>query len=501
MNSKEPPSSRQLSPILGVFPAAVQRPDDFFDREQALWETLNILRIRARQPIVLQGERGVGKTSLLLRAERALAEEPWGGWQWRVFYITPGRLDHWERFAWELLDGLELTLSDLAPALALDNAYREHPLTFARLVRLVDQMMSQGLAQEPRLGIVVMMDEIDKGGVHPDALEKILASIHYLVEKTELPLFFMMTIIARNLPEPAWGSPLPAKLIRLAPMDATSLGEMVVALARQQGWQLPLEALQTWVQELSGGHSYLAKLLLAAVRHEELSLKASQPLTWQPEAFLQRALAMEEADQLLEDVYRRFFSDEEKAVALELAERWPKGIREEELDGWQEPYIRALWLLVERGYVQRQLNAYAFRMGFWPAWLRAWSLWPLERRKHPIPGLHAPELPAGICVVRSTQRVYVDGREVAGLSGYPLRTLLYLAEHAGQVVTKDDLVRAIYPGEFHAATDQQIDIIISRVRKALGDKRPYRFLITFRGRGYRLVRATVLEDWQSSQKD
>ncbi len=497
---EETPQGRQLSPLDRVFPAAVQRPDDFFNRDQVLWEILNTLRIHARQPIVLQGERGVGKTSLLLRTEHALKEDRWGTWQWLVFYIAPGRLDRWEHFAWELLDGLELALSALGEPPMLEGAHRAYPLTFNRLVQLADRLMEWGLARNPRLGVVVIMDEIDKSGVHPDVLEKTLASIHYLVEKTDLPLFFLMSIIARDLPEPAWGSPLPAKLIRLAPLDALALQEMVEALVYQQGWKLPLAKLQAWIWELSRGHPYLAKLLLVAIREEERSLSPDGALTWQPQVFLQRAVVMEEARQLLEDVYRRFFSDEEKAVVLGLAHRSPQGIDEREMESWPEPYLRAVGRLVERGYVVRRGEGFHLRMGFWPVWLRAWRLWDLERAAHPIPGLDPPPLPSGICVVRSTQRVYVDGREVT-LSRYPFRALVYLAEHVGQVVSKDDLVRAIYPDEFHAATDQQIDIIISRVRKALGDKRPYRYLITHRGRGYRLEQATVLEDWHPSSKD
>ncbi len=495
------PTPRQLSPFSRVFPAAVQHPDDFFDREQPLEEVLHTLHIRARQPIVLQGERGIGKTSLLLRVERALAQDQWGEWRWLAFYIPPGRLDRWEHFAWELLDGLDMVLSvlpDLPTPGALDTQGR--PLTFNHLVRLVNRLMAPALNKNANLGVVVMMDEIDKGGVHPDVLEKILASIHYLVEKTDLPLFFMMTIIARNLPEPAWGSPLPAKLIRLTPLDATSQAELVTTLARHEGWRFPEEALCRWVDDWSGGHPYLMKLLLAAMLRVQKALPAAEELRWQPDLFLQRALEMEEAGQLLEDVYTRFFSDEEKAVMLALAERWPQGIEGRELDPWQEPFIRALWGLVERGYVSQERGVFSLRMGFWAKWLRAWRLWPLERAAHPLPGLHGPELPQGLCVVRSTQRVYVDGREVEGLGGYPMRALLYLAEHAGQVVSRDELVRAIYPDEFHAATEQQIDVIISRIRKALGDKRPYRFLITLRGRGFRLEKVTVLDVLPSSDQ-
>lgn len=484
---------RQLSPLFRVFPAAVQRPEDFFDRDHPLEEILHTLRIGARQPVVVQGERGMGKTSLLLRLERALGKEHQDDWHWRTFYITPGRLDSWEQFSWELLDGLEFTLSDLDDPPILDDTFRHHRLTFNRLVQWVNRLMGAGLAQDPRLRVVILMDEIDKGSVHPDVLEKILASIHYLVEKTDLPLFFLMTIIARSLPEPAWGSPLPAKLIRLAPLDDASLDDMVTTLADMQGWDLPTDALVDWVHHLSGGHPYLAKLLLAAIQREQLARGDSSPLQWQPSTFLQRALQMEEARQLLEDVYRRFFSDEEKAVALELAARGEQGVPADEPAQWREPYQRALWRLQKRGYVWlAEHDIYRYRMAFWAEWLRAWSDWSLERAAHPIPGLHAPQLPPGICIVGPTQRVYVNGNEVE-ISGFPYRALFYLAQHAGQVVSKDELIRAIYPNEFHAATDQQIDVIISRVRKALGDTRPYRYLTTLRGRGYRLEQATILE--------
>ncbi len=486
--------NRKINPLSSVFPAAVQSPQDFFDRESILAETLHTLQIQARPPIVIQGERGMGKTSLLLRVEHALQRESGEeDRRWLSFYITPGRLDRWEHFAWELLDGLELALSVLGTPPAHGNVANNRSLTFNWLVTRVNRLINWGLERNPGLSLVVLMDEIDKGGIHPDVLEKILASIHYLVEKTDLPLFFLMTIITRILPEPARGSPLPTKLIRLHPLAQPSLDEMIRALARRENMELPWADFLSWLQGLSGGHPYLAKLLLSATQQQLWTKPGDASSIWDGEAVLQWALQMEEARQLLEDTYQRFFEDEEKAVILELAGRYPEPFVEEEVKAWPETYIRAVWQLAERGYLHREEEQYTFAMGFWPAWLRAWSLFALERRKHPIPGLRPLDLPPGICLVRATQRIYLDGKEIQ-LSGVPRRALIHLIEQRGKMVSKEELAHAMYPGEHFSGTDQQIDITISRIRKALGDKRPRRYLHTQRGSGYRLEQATVLEE-------
>jgi adenylate cyclase len=73
--------------------------------------------------------------------------------------------------------------------------------------------------------------------------------------------------------------------------------------------------------------------------------------------------------------------------------------------------------------------------------------------------------------------------------------LRYLAEHAGRVVTKDDLIKAVWPDT--AATDESLTRCISDVRHALGDE-SQRIIKTIPRRGYRFDAATSAGDGISS---
>ena len=60
--------------------------------------------------------------------------------------------------------------------------------------------------------------------------------------------------------------------------------------------------------------------------------------------------------------------------------------------------------------------------------------------------------------------------------------------------------RAIYQEDHYQGSNEPIDTIISRIRRAIGDQRPYRFIHTLRGRGYRLENVTLLDSWPPGER-
>jgi len=88
---------------------------------------------------------------------------------------------------------------------------------------------------------------------------------------------------------------------------------------------------------------------------------------------------------------------------------------------------------------------------------------------------------------RGARIVRVDGAERA-LTGYQFALLLALAEHAGRVLTREQLMDLV-KGEALEAFDRSIDVHISRIRAAIEDdpKRP-RHILTVRGTGYVFAR-------------
>ena len=75
--------------------------------------------------------------------------------------------------------------------------------------------------------------------------------------------------------------------------------------------------------------------------------------------------------------------------------------------------------------------------------------------------------------------------------------LHYLLEHAGQLVSKNDLWRAVWPGV--SVTDAALTVCVSELRKALGDDpRAPRYIETVHRLGYRFIAPVSTEAVQSS---
>src|SRR4029453_15335923 len=69
----------------------------------------------------------------------------------------------------------------------------------------------------------------------------------------------------------------------------------------------------------------------------------------------------------------------------------------------------------------------------------------------------------------------------ADLRPKSFEVLRYLAENAGRVVPRDELIKAIWPDV--TVTDESLTVCVSEVRRALGDER-HRIIKTVPRRGY-----------------
>jgi serine/threonine-protein kinase len=80
-----------------------------------------------------------------------------------------------------------------------------------------------------------------------------------------------------------------------------------------------------------------------------------------------------------------------------------------------------------------------------------------------------------------------------------IETLVHLVTHAGQTVSKEDLLRAVWP---HTVVEENnLTQNISALRKALGEKSgEHRFIVTVPGQGYRFV-ASVRRQTRSEEPD
>ncbi len=84
------------------------------------------------------------------------------------------------------------------------------------------------------------------------------------------------------------------------------------------------------------------------------------------------------------------------------------------------------------------------------------------------------------------RRRLLRGGEPVVLYAKAFALLSFLVEKNGQIVTKDEILDAVWPGQF--VEEANLSVQISALRKALGEKRDApRFLITVPGKGYKFV--------------
>src|SRR5262245_16491867 len=94
------------------------------------------------------------------------------------------------------------------------------------------------------------------------------------------------------------------------------------------------------------------------------------------------------------------------------------------------------------------------------------------------------------------RRALFCGNEYVELSGKPMEALIILVRNAGRVVSKAELLSAVWP-EVNVSENVWHQALTT-LRSALGDdtRRPPRYLSTVRGEGYRFIE-TVTGDTDS----
>ena len=85
----------------------------------------------------------------------------------------------------------------------------------------------------------------------------------------------------------------------------------------------------------------------------------------------------------------------------------------------------------------------------------------------------------------SKRRLLREGKPLV-ISAKAFDVLIFLAENAGRVVSKDEILSAVWENQF--VEEANLAVQISALRKALGEQRGSpRFLITVPGKGYEFV--------------
>ena len=485
------------NPVDRVFPHPVPkncRDGDFLDRQHELAIAQAVLSQTTRKPLLVRGERCIGKTSLLNRIRRWL-ELPPQSERFRTIAIEPGGLASWQEFAQELWDGVLRCVEEAGeetPAhLRVPRGIRTFGSYLGDLRRL--------LACLPDVTLVIFLDELDKIRRHADSLQqtKILSLIRHVVESEDLPLAFVISVL-RELPgQEGLGSPLAVEEIVLHPLEMEDARAMVEAVLGSQAY-LTSEALG-WLYRVTGGHPYFLKLLLA-MACDALEPGVSLPVLAAED--LRRAVSAagparrKQLNDVLQSVYREYLNDSEREVLLWLTTRAEGSLRAEELQAAPGRLRAATETLIERGYLLRAPDGGCrLRLAWLRDWLRSWPEYQseVERLRGLIQAAPPLQIADGILIDRVVQNVWVDGKLIRDLTALEYRALVCLTERVGQVVAKDELFDQIYPEDLCDASDGSLHSLIYRLRKALGDDgRPPKYIETVRGRGFRIRSARFI---------
>ncbi len=206
------------NPVDRVFPHPIPKnlEQDFHDRVHGLATAEAVLSQTTRKPLLVRGERCIGKTSLLNRIRHWLETTPQHD-RFRVIAIEPGSLASWQEFAQEIWDGVQGCIEAAGLELPASVRTPRDFRTFSHFLRELHRL----LAYLPGVAFIVFLDELDKIQRHADPLQqtKILSLIRFLVEAEDLPLAFVISVLREIPGQEGLGSPLAVEEIALQPFE------------------------------------------------------------------------------------------------------------------------------------------------------------------------------------------------------------------------------------------------------------------------------------------
>jgi DNA-binding response OmpR family regulator len=88
--------------------------------------------------------------------------------------------------------------------------------------------------------------------------------------------------------------------------------------------------------------------------------------------------------------------------------------------------------------------------------------------------------------------VWVNSREIGGLTRLEFKLMAYLEKKRNQLCTRDELAQHLYPDDMtlegEGVTDTRLDSLVKRLRKQIEpDPKEPQYIITVRGHGLRLT--------------
>lgn len=463
------------------FPNPVDRRADLFDRDRELRVLQDTLRSATRRPVVVMGERVMGKTSLLnIVAEWARSEQ-------QCVVLKLPHANTRNEFAEEILGGIAagagLSLSQLG---LRDGAGRFRQATVVELVKAAETLC----AHRPDTRFLLCLDELDSmlAKCRDDAaVQDILAFVLHLVDETSLPIRFLFT--ATRMVPPVLNSPgssflSSARIVPLTPWTFAESREFVGWLF--QGTVELDEAAHEQLFIAAGGHPYLTKAVLQMFQERQVGEAPANPVRAERiRAAVATAATSAELGFTLENIVRVHFSDQERRILRQAATAGGL-LGAATLGALDGESAEAAGSLLRRSYLRGETGGYQQAFGLLAEWL-------LVRFGAPswTGGPGSPDLrlaPPTLLVDDTRQRIFLGDQELH-VTPQEYRFLRCLAAHAGSVIGRRAVAAEVWPGEsFGSVREGRLDTLVHRLRdefrRVLGDGPDY--VETRRGRGFYL---------------
>lgn len=361
------------------FPDPVTSERGFFNRQKE-WALAEKTLRSGEKPLIILGERRIGKTSLQSVAARRLeaeaALEP-------LFLPFGSLMRSTDDFARELLQGLCASVGQDARETGLFDANGNFYLhSFGEYTQALRNLSGQGRRY------LVCVDEFDATLKNCDDKQarKLAALVTHLANQGNLPLgfFFSMTGIPETVAQ-SFGTTLAsnAALLELEPFSDANTAKMVRALL--QPARISTDALAE-LSRLAGGHPYITKLLLYWLLEprgfdaQGLAVDAADVVQAAAEA-----LKDAQAREVLTNVYDVHLDAAQKDLLLMLAHpACQDGLTRSDLQTLDASYITAAKTLERRGYLKIVQDAYRLRMAFLGQWLYQWERYEVEAEKRNV---------------------------------------------------------------------------------------------------------------------
>ena len=313
----------------------------FVGRTDMLRRILQVLMTTSDIALLVKGESGTGKTSLIHLVEELLDDLVDGGQSFRYLSTKPsGRASLENRMQ------IRALLDDLV---AGGRSFRYFPIEPSSLASL------EGFARELWRGVlrcvgspettewkfsidtfdefsanlelvrqravdttfIVFLDDFDRIFHNGDCPElertRIRGLINYLVVSTDFPIVFFFSVL-QDLPQ-HYGSAVPTLPLTLHVLTSDETAELTRRILA--GYFVPSDDEIAWLYEYCGGHPYLTRLLLAKLLEQTQQGISEQPPPlsgWESAA--QAAVESGQAKEFLGNLYESYLNDDQRYILL-----------------------------------------------------------------------------------------------------------------------------------------------------------------------------------------